>query len=327
MGNKAHSTLTTTDLHVPGYQQASDPGAVGPGIYWIDTNISDNWILKIRNDSDDGWEQLSNLTNIPDSSLQQIVTASKVHGSSLTGLASVPAGAGILPAVNLPPWKLLVDTTVSFTSGMTIAAMQALIDAQPKDLGSKTLTFQFGDGTYTFSDTLTFTGFYGGTIEISGKTSEDEYVKHQTQAVILNATTSTSLLVLNVHDCFCSVRITNIKTISPTSTNSYKGIYCYGITGSVSIYGCYCLGSSAVYGYSIYAEECPNTVVGYCYVSTAAYGITAVTNTSLRSISNASLTTYPSYGLLASAAIIRKDGDQPSGTIGATLTNVGGSIV
>lgn len=38
---------------------------------------------------------------IVDTKLAQITTASKVHGSSLTGLASVPSGAGILPIANI----------------------------------------------------------------------------------------------------------------------------------------------------------------------------------------------------------------------------------
>lgn len=38
---------------------------------------------------------------IADSNLQQISTASKVHGSALTGLASIPGGAGVIPIANL----------------------------------------------------------------------------------------------------------------------------------------------------------------------------------------------------------------------------------
>ena len=44
---------------------------------------------------------LSASLNLPDSKLAQITTASKVHGSSITGLASLPAGAGIVPVANL----------------------------------------------------------------------------------------------------------------------------------------------------------------------------------------------------------------------------------
>ncbi|MDE1867218.1 MAG: hypothetical protein KGI08_05870 [Thaumarchaeota archaeon] len=62
-----------------------------------------------------GWDpttsELTNLTvtavgslgvPIADSNLQQIVTAGKVDGSALTGLASIPSGAGIIPVANLP---------------------------------------------------------------------------------------------------------------------------------------------------------------------------------------------------------------------------------
>ena len=38
---------------------------------------------------------------IVDTKLAQITTASKVHGTAITGLASVPSGAGILPIANI----------------------------------------------------------------------------------------------------------------------------------------------------------------------------------------------------------------------------------
>lgn len=38
---------------------------------------------------------------IVDTKLAQITTASKVHGTSITGLASLPAGAGVVPVANL----------------------------------------------------------------------------------------------------------------------------------------------------------------------------------------------------------------------------------
>lgn len=60
-----------------------------------------------------GWDVLGNITNISigggglavpiaDSNLQTIVTAGKVNGSALTGLANIPSGAGIIPIVNIP---------------------------------------------------------------------------------------------------------------------------------------------------------------------------------------------------------------------------------
>ncbi len=40
--------------------------------------------------------------SIADSKLNQITTASKVSGAALTSLASIPAGAGVIPSANLP---------------------------------------------------------------------------------------------------------------------------------------------------------------------------------------------------------------------------------
>jgi len=38
MATVGHKTLVGTELHVPGYLQSGDPGAVGTGKYWIDTS-------------------------------------------------------------------------------------------------------------------------------------------------------------------------------------------------------------------------------------------------------------------------------------------------
>ena len=52
-----HAIMTDAQLHVPGYVQAGDPGAVGAGKVWIDTTGGVNaWIIKIRNAANDGWE-------------------------------------------------------------------------------------------------------------------------------------------------------------------------------------------------------------------------------------------------------------------------------
>lgn len=52
-----HEDLTAPEVHVPGYAQASDPGAVGAGKLWVDTSGGlGAWVAKIRNATDDGWE-------------------------------------------------------------------------------------------------------------------------------------------------------------------------------------------------------------------------------------------------------------------------------
>lgn len=62
---------------------------------------------------------------IVDTKLAQIVTANKVHGSSLTGLASIPAGAGVIPDAQ-SPHKLkadVSDTTPQYLDSLIDTAM------------------------------------------------------------------------------------------------------------------------------------------------------------------------------------------------------------
>ena len=60
MAGPLHKNLDTTSLHVPGYQQSSDPGAIGTGKYWIDTTGGTGaWALKVRNAANSGWETVA----------------------------------------------------------------------------------------------------------------------------------------------------------------------------------------------------------------------------------------------------------------------------
>lgn len=69
-----HADATGTNLHVFGYVQDSDPGAVGAGRGWVDTSGGTGaWLFKVRNDDDDGWETLT-------------VTGSAIDHGTLSGL-------------------------------------------------------------------------------------------------------------------------------------------------------------------------------------------------------------------------------------------------
>lgn len=55
-----HIDLTGIELHIPGYHQPGNPGAVGAGKMWTDTTGgTGNWVIKIRNATDTGWENTS----------------------------------------------------------------------------------------------------------------------------------------------------------------------------------------------------------------------------------------------------------------------------
>ena len=60
--------------------------------------------------------QIAPAAEIADTKLAQITTASKVSGSALTDLASVPSGAGVLPIANIPTKLIQVVNDIDVTS-------------------------------------------------------------------------------------------------------------------------------------------------------------------------------------------------------------------
>lgn len=52
-----HDEIEDEGLHVPGYVQVADPGAIGAGKEWMDTSLgTGNWVIKRRNAGNTGWE-------------------------------------------------------------------------------------------------------------------------------------------------------------------------------------------------------------------------------------------------------------------------------
>ena len=57
MTDVEHTDIVAANVHVVGYVQSGDPGAVGAGKAWIDTMLGTGlWVLKVRNAGDTGWE-------------------------------------------------------------------------------------------------------------------------------------------------------------------------------------------------------------------------------------------------------------------------------
>lgn len=112
---------------------------------------------------------LSSSIAITDSKLNQITTASKVSGTALTGLASIPSGAGIIPAANLTfanisyPYVKCSYTLSSGTSGGSATATTwttSVLNTKNVDTASiGTLTsnqLTLPAGTYQVKIKLTF---------------------------------------------------------------------------------------------------------------------------------------------------------------------------
>lgn len=221
---------------------------------------------------------------------------------------------------------LTSNTTVNFTYDMTAAQIQALINAQSKNLNGYTLTFQFGDGTYNTGMTtaLSFRGFYSGLLEILGNTSEvNASTLHTTQAVYLDFSAG-AVSGIYVYDTACRTVVKNLKVrISDTA-----GAFGIGFDG--------CAYSDARYNYVVGAGKTAANrgimVIGtICrltsnYVSNVEKGIRAF-GAFMYSETNDDTGTAPNYGLAAEGgSTISKGSTQPAGTT-ANETSGGGAVI
>lgn len=222
---------------------------------------------------------------------------------------------------------LSADTTVNFTYDMTAAQIQALINAQPKNLNGYTLTFQFGDGTYNTSMTssITFKDFYGGTLHIYGNITEtDNSTLHTTQQVFLDFSAGITIGI-NVYNCYCVIDIRNLKVkISDTAgISAIKLLY----SGYSMVRYCYCLGAAKTTDNHGVMLGGTNGQVANTYVSNVNKGIRAAYGMVMYSDVNDDTGTAPNYGLSAeSSAAIGKYSTQPAGTT-ANENAAGGGVI
>jgi len=219
--------------------------------------------------------------------------------------------------------KLLADTTVNFVATDTSAEIQALIDAQPKDLGGYALTFQYADGTYTVATTMTYSGFKNGTLNIFGNTGEATSL-HTDQAVILDST-ATSQTVVFVDNCHCNVDV-RFLNVSMDNTVAYSGIYINN-TSFAAVRWNYVLGENTTSGNGIRFDTGSSGRIDANYVSNLLSGIFVYMSSHVASIGNDDTGTQPAYGLNAQyGSVIAKSGTQPAGSTGAETTANGGVI-
>ena len=124
---------------------------------------------------------------------------------------------------------LTANRTVAFSSSFTTAQIQALIDVQPKNLGGKTLIFQFADGTYTLTSMLEFFGFSNGNIYIDGNSSNNTAA----EAKNVNISGASNAYVMSVNSNSAYVHIRYIKAIVGSTTGYYPVILYTNTTGTI----------------------------------------------------------------------------------------------
>lgn len=218
--------------------------------------------------------------------------------------------------------QLLADTTVNFTSGMSAATIQALIDAQPKNLGGYTLTFQFADGTYALSAGLYFKHFYSGALVVTGNTGSGSTL-HTNQAVILGMTGASSNAI-TFDSVSCTTWFNNIRLNH--DSNSWRcGVF---VTDSfmVNVSACYIVGNTTVAGNGVRVHKSSAAVVE-TYFTSSTHAIDTALFGSIFVHNNASTGTLPLYGLQSEwGGRITGTGTQPTGSNSNQAVVAGGTI-
>lgn len=248
----------------------------------------------------------------------QTAKASQAEAQAMTNDTKFMTPARTLDSINTT--KLLVSVNVNITAGMTAAQIQALIDAQPKNLNGYNISFLFADATYTLTSQLLFNGFKGGTVFIKGNTGESGL--HTNQAVVLDGSAS-SLYPIAIYNCD-RVDISNIKVMIKTDAASWAGIICYQ-TRYLYVTGCYILGNGTTYGHGILLLG-STASIDTSYFSNTLNGIWTSTS-HVYSNGNDDTGTAPAYGLASTAgSTIGKNGTQPAGSTSNESATTGGVI-
>lgn len=134
MTSVVHPNLTGTALHVPGYKQSSDPGAVGAGVEWIDTSTTP-FTHKSRNTGNSGWDTVGG--NGAGSVTSVALTGDgTVFNSSVTG-SPVTASGTLAPSLHTQAANVVLAGPPS--GGAVAPTFRALVTADmPAGTGTVT---------------------------------------------------------------------------------------------------------------------------------------------------------------------------------------------
>jgi hypothetical protein len=133
---------------------------------------------------------------------------------------------------------LLQDTTVNIPAGSSLATIQAIVDAQPRNLNGYTLTFRFADGTYDFGTDgcLYIRSFHTGAVFLEGNPS-DGLTAHSTQAVRLKNTRTGDGGIGYFYNCTAQVAVRYIAFTTQLAGWNHGLLFIHGNVAIVE--GCY----------------------------------------------------------------------------------------
>jgi type V secretory pathway adhesin AidA len=236
----------------------------------------------------------------------------------LTGSLNGTASYAVTSSYLADGSQILTDNrTVAFSSSFTTTQMQALIDAQPKNLSGKNLTFQFADGTYSLTSALQFRSFGNGVIIIYGNSANN----NSNQAKNVTVTGASGATAIYVSNCpYVTVRYLRINH-SGTDSRALNCDFCRIVTEYCSFVW---TTANTTSGINFYLEHGAG-IISSCNFAYGQFHIASAISAILTSTSH-STTNNAAYGLMAdSGYIIKRAGSQPGGTT-AQLAQNGGMI-
>jgi hypothetical protein len=218
------------------------------------------------------------------------------------------------------------DRTIAIDNSMSASDINDLIDLHKHIPYGQIVTFSFSDGTYNLTDSLVFSGFYGGgALRIYGNTGDNSL--STTKNVFLDFNDDTN----GIDIVGCSVRtvlVRHFKIRHETDVSTTYGIRFYNSTCYGDIRYNYLLGKGTARGANIYVIQNCRVRARDNYVDNVANGIYANEMVEVYSYNNDDnpAGTQPATGLLANAAHIYKNGTQPAGSVNNESTTNGGVI-
>lgn len=216
--------------------------------------------------------------------------------------------------------------TINLAHTMTHTQLQAAIDGVGKYIAKDVIiTFQFANGTYSYTSPIAFRGFVGeGSVLIAGDTTQGVSA-HTNQNVVIDFTAADSN-VLEISHNTVPVNVRNLK-LTLASSGSKHGLVATGNT-YLDVRASYILGPATSGGNRAYYA----LGGGVAYVQTTVfsnlhYAIVCALGATLISSSNASTGTNPNVGLwaLAAGTIVKLDATQPSA--GTAESSLSGGVI
>ena len=214
------------------------------------------------------------------------------------------------------------NKTINILPSLTSVEIQNVINIQPKNLNGYNLTFQFLDGNFTLTSTLSFNNFFGGQIIIAGNPSDNTL--STTKSVHLNFS-SGNCMGISINNCY-NVTIQNIKITVGDGT--YFCIEAYRVH-FLLVLGNYTLATAAstnrgifTYGSLVHVQNCMFGLLGSGLMGDGSTTIYSQNN------DDGGTGNQPVYGLRASrvATIGKYDATQPAGSTSNELAETGGII-